>query len=156
MSKECGLSRDAFIDTSVDILRSSGARVTKTRLAVLRILSETKKPQNARELFELVSKSKNVGKIDQVTVYRILETFEEFGLIHRVFPSGGYLPCFHQHCGDSLHILIRCSSCENISELDVPEETISPMLWYLKGEHGFSPDSHLFQVNGTCSSCQRD
>lgn len=155
MSKKCDSGREAFVDSSVAILKSTGARITKTRLAILQILSEGQAPISARELFELVSAGKDAGKMDQVTVYRILETFKELGLVHRVFPSGRYLPCFHQHCSDSLHILIRCSSCEEISELDVPQETLAPMIWYLKGEHGFLPDDHLFQVNGVCSKCQK-
>lgn len=156
MPKKCDLNHQTFVETSLDVLRSLGARVTKTRSAVLQALSSTKKPLSARELFELVSKSKDAGKIDQVTVYRILETLEEFGLIHRVFPSGGYLPCFHQNCGDSLHILIRCSSCEDITELDVPQETLAPMLWHLKEKHGFLPNAHFFQINGLCSPCNNN
>lgn len=134
------------------MLRDGGARVTKPRTVVLKVLSQSRRPLSAREVFEAVSHTED--SIDQVTVYRVLETFLEIGMVHQVFPSGNYLPCFHSQCGQSMHVLVRCSSCESIEELDIPQETIAPMLWYLRREQGFEPDNHLFQVNGTCSSCQ--
>lgn len=152
MSSNCQKNSQAFVDSSVKVLKSGGVRVTKTRLAVLQVLSELDKPHSARELFEAVA---GCDKIDQVTVYRILEKFEKMELVHRVFPSGSYFPCFHQDCGPSPHILIRCSACEDISELNVPKETLAPMIWYLKKEQGFSPNPHLFQVDGVCSSCEK-
>ena len=153
MTKSSKACRQAFVDRCSETLRTSGARVTKTRLAVVRAMSEAKKPLSATKLYEVFSENKSLGKIDQVTIYRVLETLKELGLVHQVFPSGGYLPCFHQHCGDAMHVLVRCSSCEEVTELDVPQETLAPMFWYLNGEHGFSADEHLFQINGKCSSC---
>lgn len=153
MPKKQRNTQEKFVETCVAALRSSGGRVTKPRLAVVQAVSAAQTPLTAREVYESVAEDSELGTIDLVTVYRVLETFEELGLVHQVFPSGGYLPCFHSGCGSAMHILIRCSSCEDIEELDVPQETIAPMLWYLRGSHGFSPDEHLFQINGTCSSC---
>jgi len=154
MSKKCDLNPQAFVESCLGSLRSAGVRVTKTRLAVLEELSELDQPKTARELFELVAQGKSVKKIDQVTVYRILEKFESFGLVHRVFPSGGYLPCFHQDCGSSPHVLLRCSSCEEISEFDLPQDKLAPILKYLKRVHDFSPGPNPFQFNGVCSACE--
>jgi len=134
-------------------LRKSGARITKTRRAVIDALSDTAVPLSAREIYEKIEKAKASDRVDQVTVYRILEAFLERNLVHQVFPSGGYLPCFHHSCAEALHVLIRCSVCEKISELDIPQETLAPMIWFLKDEHGFMPDEHHFQLNGKCSNC---
>ncbi len=154
MAKNCDLNVNDYIDSSMRRLRSAGVRLTKARMAFLQELAEIKTPMTARELFDLVSRSKRVGSVDQVTVYRILEKFEEFGLVHRVSASGGYLPCFHQNCSDSSpHILIHCSTCDDTSELDVPQDTVAPMLWYLKGSHGFTISSEPLQLSGICAAC---
>ena len=154
MTKKCDLNSSDYVESSLHTLRSAGVRLTKARMAFLEELAEIKRPMRARELFDLVSKSKRVGRVDQVTVYRILDKFEEFGLVHRVSPSGGYLPCFHQNCSSSSpHILLHCSTCEKISELAIPEETLAPMLWYLKGSHGFTANSEPLQLSGVCSAC---
>lgn len=141
-----------FRNACLDALKDSGYRVTKSRLAIIQVLDEAKTPLTAREIFETVAEAE---KIDQVTVYRVLETFQALCLVHQVFPTGGYVACNHQTCNDKLHILLRCATCEKTSELDVPQETLAPMLWYLKGEHGFSITAHFFQINGTCSACSK-
>jgi len=156
MSKICELDSKAFVDHSVESLRSAGIRITSARLAILQELSELQQPKTARELFELMARRKRSEKVNQVTVYRIIEKFEEFGLVHRVLPSGGYLPCFHRDCGNSPHILIRCSACEDISELGLPQETLAPVLWYLKGKYQFFADSSPLQISGICSTCNEN
>jgi len=154
MSKTCGLDSRGFIENSSLKLRKAGVRLTKARLALLKELAELNKPITARELFDRLASRKNLNKVDLVTVYRTLEVFEEFQLVHRVSPSGAYLACFHQGCESSPHILIECSNCEEISELDLPEETLAPMLWYLSDVHGFSASSNPIQISGICTICR--
>ena len=128
--------------------------MTKPRVAVIRCVATSEVPLNAREIFEHVSADPDSSSVDQVSVYRILEALSELGLIHQVFPSGGYVPCLHSNCGSKLHVLIRCSSCNRINELDVPQETLAPFLYYLRNDQQFHPDEHVFQMNGTCAACR--
>lgn len=144
----------AYEKACTEALRASGARITKPRIAVIRCLADASNPLTARELFEQLKAQPDLQSVDQVSVYRILEALSELGLVHQVFPSGGYLPCLHQHCGAQLHVLTRCSNCEHIEELDVPQETLAPIVWFLKNNSGFQPDEHLFQMNGLCRRCQ--
>ena len=146
---------EAFLEACTKALRKSGARVTQPRIAVIRCLASSETPLSARDVFERIQGDKNAPSVDQVSVYRILDTLCELELLHQVFPSGGYLPCLHQECSSKLHVLIRCSECEFIEELDVPQETLAPMIWYLKDERGFYPDEHMFQLNGLCSKCKK-
>ena len=141
---------DNFVDVCTSALKGSVARITKPRLAVINCLANANGPLSAREIYEIISKNKDLGSIDQVSVYRILEAISKLELIHQVFPSGGYLACFHSAWESMLHVLIRCSSCEEIKELDVPQETVAPMIWYLKKEQSFHADEHVFQMNGLC------
>ena len=118
---------------------------------MIEILSDISSPMTAREVFEKSKASK--VKLDKVTVYRVLERFEDLGLIHQIFPSGGYVPCFHKDCSSSHHILMHCLVCENILEIDVPEDTIEPIAGHLKKEYKFTLDENHFQLNGVCGSC---
>lgn len=148
-------SVESFLTACKRALRETGARVTQPRISVIRCLAEAAEPLSAREVFERISRDREAANVDQVSVYRILEALSELGLIHQVFPSGGYLPCFHQNCSSTLHVLIRCTSCERVDELDVPQETLAPMVWYLRNEQDFYPDEHLFQMNGLCAACRQ-
>ena len=146
---------EAYERACVEALRKSGARVTKPRLAVIRCLARSDNPLSARELFEAIEQQDTQDSADQVSVYRILDALAGLGMVHQVFPSGGYLPCLHHACGAQLHVLIRCSKCEQIQELDVPQETLAPVIWYLKDNVGFEADTHVFQMNGLCKSCDK-
>jgi len=143
-----------FLDSCVSLLRKDGSRITQPRLLVINCLGRSDSPLTAREVHEIISKDKKASNIDQVSVYRILEALLKLELVHQVFPSGGYLACFHIKCGAAVHVLTRCSSCEQIEELDLPQEAIAPILRYLKTKQHFQPDSHLFQMNGLCSECR--
>lgn len=141
-----------FIESGIAALRADGARVTKSRKAVLEVLAAASTPITARELF---SKFEKDGlSIDQVTVYRILEAFEELDLIHRVYPSGGFLACFHQGCCRSLHLMTHCTSCEVTAETHVPENSMKGLVEFLSKELEFEIVGHVLQVNGLCSKCR--
>lgn len=142
-----------FINQSKNALRKKGFRITKARLAVLGTLADSTSPKSPRLLFEEISNNKEAPSIDQVSVYRILDTLLEIGLIHQVFPSGGYLPCFHQSCKNTNHVLLRCKYCETIEEIDIPEEILNPIFNHLKQKKNFTPDKHIFQMDGKCRNC---
>jgi len=142
-----------FEQSCIEALRKNGSRITQPRRLVIKCLGAAKKPLSAREVFETIGDEH--GSVDQVSVYRSLETLTELGLLHQVFPSGGYLACFHSNCQTTRHVLIRCSKCEMIRELDVPQDTVAPMLVYLEEQQEFFPDEHVFQMNGLCRSCKK-
>lgn len=148
-------SREDFTEACLQALRDQGCRITKPRRAIITCLAASDAaPLTARELFQAIAEDKSTSTVDQVSVYRTLEVLESLGLIHQVFPSGGYLACFHRECSPLLHLLIRCSACEEIRELDMPRDTLAPMLRYLERSEAFYPDDHHLQLNGLCQQCR--
>ncbi len=140
------------------ILRNSGAKVTKPRLAVINLLSTVSDSLSPREILEEINSTsgkKSNQIIDQVSVYRILDTFLKLGLVHQVFPTGGYIACTHLNCKAGLHILIHCTECQNTEEIDIPGDIFSPLKWYIEQHKKFIPKNHLFQIDGTCAHCQK-
>lgn len=141
-----------FTKACLDALRDGGGRVTGARLAIIECIANTKLPLTAKELYENLQ---DKTKVDQVSVYRTLETLLELDLIHQVFPSGGYIPCFHLSCEQSYHILTRCSQCNSIEEMHIPVDKVEPLINFLKSKKKFYPDTHLIQINGVCSDCKK-
>lgn len=133
------------------MLKENQLRVTQPRKLVIQCLKKQNNPLSARELMKEIE---DQFDIDQVTIYRILETFLEIGLIHQVFPSGGYLLCDHIKCQHGIHIMLHCKTCQNHKEIEIPKEVFAPLEWYLKQSHKFEPQHHLFQIDGRCDQCQ--
>lgn len=62
-----------------EILKNSNYKITKTRLSVLDVLNQEKKPVTADYVYKKIS-----NKINEATVYRILSSFEKNKIIRRV------------------------------------------------------------------------
>ena len=73
-------------------LREAGYRITMPRVQVIRALADTKIALSAYAIHEKIVGAMN-GKIDVVSVYRILATLHEVGLIHHTETTDGYFPC---------------------------------------------------------------
>ena len=142
---------DDFVETCATAFRDSGGRVTETRLSVVRCLSNSEVPLTAKEIFDRLEKK---IKIDQVSIYRILEAMLALGLVHQVFPGGGFVPCHHTSCDLTHHILTRCTACNAIEEIHVPVEKVEPLVTFLKSKKKFYPDEHYIQLNGLCEGCK--
>lgn len=142
-----------FIATSTAALRRAGFRLTKQRVAVLECISTAKKPLSAPEIYESLTKGSQGAPLDKVSVYRILETLLQLHLVHRVTANGSYIACTHQECASPNHIISRCTSCNEVKEVDVPTSVIAPLLNHLEKSSAFSPDTHLLQVDGVCDTC---
>ena len=111
------------------LLRSSQLRVTQPRLRVLG------------------------SEIDRVTLYRILGSFEEKGILHKVFDLNGtatYAICStecttHQH--DDQHVHFICSACNSVfclNEISLPKIELPA---------GFSLQSASVNAVGLCEKC---
>src|SRR5580698_1693066 len=80
-----------YEEHSLQELRSAGYRITMPRVQVIRALGDTKRALSAYAIHEKIINSG--GKIDVVSVYRILSTLQEVGLIHHIGVVDGYFPC---------------------------------------------------------------
>ena len=129
--------------------------MTQPRLAGIHCLNEAKLPLSAREVFENIRKDKRLQAIDQVSVYRILQSLLVHGLVHQVAPGGTFLACTHTTCSTIQHALICCRDCGSIHEIELPEKAIAPLLDHLKKAEGFQPFEHVFQLDGQCTNCLR-
>ncbi|WP_256014282.1 Fur family transcriptional regulator [Desertivirga xinjiangensis] len=130
------------------ILEKHDLKKTKPRISVLEILAERKSATSQPDLEQVLGKD-----VDRVTLYRVLKTFEEKGIIHKIIDLNGtanYAVCSsscteHQH--HDQHVHFNCRVCLQIYCLDsvhVPQ---------LQLPSGFTPDTVNHIVYGTCPGC---
>ena len=129
-----------------DKLNQRKIKPTAMRELVLKVLTEQK---NAINLSDLEHK---FDKVDRVTLYRTLKTFEENKLIHAIDDGTGsvkYALCLDScECNPAdLHVHFKCEKCNKtfcLNEVPVPE-IILPV--------GFSLNSINMVVKGKCPGC---
>lgn len=96
-----------------------------------------------------------MNDIDRVTLYRILNVFEEKGIIHKVFDLNGtanYAVCIsdcqeNHHHDEHLHF--NCTECKNVyclNELNLPRLTLPA---------GFEAQAFTLYASGLCPKCSK-
>lgn len=122
-------------------LREAGLRVTSVRLAILKMLTESRQAVNAQQVFDHAVAAAGKGKKpDRVTVYRTLNSLVEAGLAHRVDPGDRvfrFSLTDHEGCTAEHHVHEHphfvCDSCGTVEcmqgaevVLRTPSESAGP------------------------------
>jgi Fur family zinc uptake transcriptional regulator len=111
-----------YEDHSLEELRAAGYRITMPRVQVIRALGDTSTALSAYEIHEKILSSG--GKIDVVSVYRILSTLQEVGLIHHIGVVDGYFPCRMVDCDANRSEVVVFEDSGEVKELDLPQAMI--------------------------------
>lgn len=122
---------------------------TGPRLKVLSMMSSKNTATSQPDLESMMH------DVDRVTLYRILNVFEEKGIIHKVFDLNGtanYAICTsncqeHHHHDEHLHF--NCVLCKNVyclNELNLPEFNLPT---------GFKVDGFTLYATGLCPECSK-
>ena len=133
-----------------ELLRSNGLKATPHRLRVLNEITQKDAAISQPDL------EKKLGKeIDRVTLYRILASFEEKGLVHKIFDLNGTATyaicsesCSENHHHDQ-HVHFICSVCNSVyclAEISVPKVPLPP---------NFTLHSIAINAVGLCENCQK-
>ncbi|MDF2517140.1 MAG: Fur family transcriptional regulator [Sphingobacterium sp.] len=133
-----------------EILKRNSLKVTQPRLKVLEIISTKDSAISQPELEKLLGKD-----IDRVTLYRVLASFEEKGIIHKIFDLHGtatYAMCStncseHDHHDQHVHFICRvCNSVYCLDEITLPKVAIPA---------GFSLEAIAVNALGVCNHCKK-
>lgn len=136
---------NAFEELSIQRLRQKGYRITMPRVQVIRVLAQANTALSAYAIHErIVAMS---GRIDVVSVYRILATLLDAELIHHVGIVDGYLACRleREHPNHTEHIVDRTTKV--VKEVELPADAISSLEQQL-AEHNFVPTRIKVEVEG--------
>ncbi|MGY6563059.1 MAG: Fur family transcriptional regulator [Luteibaculaceae bacterium] len=126
------------------ILDAKQLKKTQSRIAVLSQFATTKTALSHKDVED------NLGELfDRVTIYRILKTFEEHGIIH-VIPTEGSnkYALSKSESENKQHLHFFCNSCKevvclhgvNINSISIPSN--------------FSLESLVINASGICGKCQ--
>lgn len=134
-------------------LKSSDYKLTPRREFVLRVLLENKdKHLSAEEVYNLVKlKAPDVGL---ATVYRTLELFSEFDIIHSINFGDGRKRYEFGEAGSEghHHHHLICTSCGKIMEVD--EDLLGDLEKRVSKEKDFLVTNHQLKIFGLCCDCK--
>ncbi|QEC52476.1 Fur family ferric uptake transcriptional regulator [Anseongella ginsenosidimutans] len=133
-----------------ELLEKHHLKKTGQRLDVLNVLFSKKEATSQPTLESLLGQH-----INRVTLYRILKTFEEKGIIHRIIDLNGtanYAPCSsacteHEHHDEHIHF--NCTACNKLyclNDIHIPGFTMPA---------GFKPEMINMVISGTCRNCNK-
>lgn len=135
------------MNTSSELLRRAGLRVTETRLAVLAAL-EKAPHANADQVRELVGAV--LGKIAGQTIYDTLNTLTEKGILNRVEPAGARAR-YEIDKGDNHHHMV-CRRCGKM--VDIPCAAGYAPCLQAHPDRGFEVERVEVIYWGLCPDCQ--
>lgn len=146
------LEGPAYVEHGARFFREGGGRITKTRLAILKCLSEASRPIGPTDMVAWIQ-GESATDVDLATVYRTLESLEKNGLVHRVGTDGHFVACGHAACDSRLHLLTRCRLCGQTNEIDLPAEVMGAIAQLVTEKTRFRIEENLLQLSGCCEEC---
>ena len=132
-----------------ELLKKNRLSITDSRLLVLSLFYK-----QTGALAHADIEKKAGSKIDRVTIYRTLQTFEEKGIVHTIPSSDNivkYALCKEQctlghHHDNHVHFVCdKCSATFCLDDVLVPEVRLP---------RGFVPTQSNMVVNGICNACR--
>jgi len=134
-------------------LRAGEYKLTPRREHVLKVLLENKdKHLSAEDVYNLVKlKAPDIGI---ATVYRTLELFLDFDIIHSIDFGDG---CKRYEFGNSeegeqhRHHHLICNKCGRI--IEVNEDLLEDLEKRVSREHDFTVTDHQLKIFGLCRNC---
>ena len=132
--------------TAEDQLRAVGLRVTKPRLAVLRVL-ESRPHSDTATIIDAIRAE--LATVSHQAVYDCLEVLTETGLVRRLQPAGSP-GRYELRRGDNHHHIV-CRSCGAVD--DVPCATGSAPCLDASVDHGFTIAEAEVTYWGICPNC---
>jgi len=130
-------------------LRNAGLAKTTQRMAVLEKLIDAAGPLNVHDI---LAETRGKLKINRVTIYRILASFREGGIIREIEAGSGTtyyeMACLH----NPIHPHFHCRQCGSLTCM--PPLTLSQAWDWLTRPSDFSVESINVHITGICGPCR--
>ena len=144
------VASESFEEMALQVLRTTGLRITMPRVQVIRALGESNRTLTAYSIHERIHETG--GMIDVVSVYRILSMLQSAGLVHHIGIVDGYIPCriVGDHDNECEHMV--CSKCGCVTELPLSPVAHEAATSQAQAA-GFLPASIKVEMLGICRHC---
>jgi Fur family ferric uptake transcriptional regulator len=142
------MKHTSLVTKAEQLIRESGDRSTPSRVRVFSLLLAKKSPVTHHQIEADLDRS---GKIDRVTLYRVLDWLTEKGLVHKVV-SDDRVWRFRINQSDTAshqHAHFKCTQCAKVICLeDVHADIGTPVL-----PAGYHRTETELTVKGICAEC---
>lgn len=145
-------SAQEYEERCIEVLRKNGYRITMPRIQVIRSLADSEVALSAYGVHKKIVNAG--GRIDVVSVYRILSTLMENGLIHHIGILDGYIACtmMDSHKVDIAHLIDRDRGV--VKEVEIDERSVIAIRKLLAGMD-FEPESIKMEITGRFVKAKR-
>ena len=141
----------AYEEHSLRELRAAGYRITMPRVQGIRALADTNKALSAYAIHEKIIGGG--GKIDVVSVYRILSTLQEVGLIHHIGVVDSCSCRMGDGHGKRSEVIVDENSGD-VMELKLPSEVVDSIEQQAK-QVGFEIATVKVEITGSIQTKSR-
>lgn len=132
--------------TFEEILRKKLLRLTAERKALYRYLSGLEEPIGIKQIVSSLA-----DDMDQATVYRNIELFEDIGVISKIYTGWKYRVELSERFRPHHHHM-TCTNCSKIIPITLGEK-MEEAIKSFGTKHGFKIKSHEVELRGLCSRC---
>lgn len=139
-------------EENIQLLKKVGLKVTEPRLTILELMQTTREEMqhfSAEDIYKLLLERKS--EIGLATVYRVLNQFEEVGILtrHNFDANKAVYELNFNHEHD--HII--CMDCGKVFEFKDPD--IERRQREISEQHGIQLANHSLYLYGNCSNIQK-
>ena len=139
----------SFTEHAVDVLRQRGFKVTGPRKQVIEAIG---KAEGAMSPYDIAKMMEEGGqRLDQVTIYRVINLLCSLNLVHRVFSQGGYVRCDLLE-EEGCHRFLVCRGCGSLQEFR--DEALCRQESKAARKLGFHSEHHVVESSGLCKDCR--
>ncbi len=144
------IAKTPYEDRAVERLRATGHRITTPRLIVIRVLSRATRALSAADIHrEILAQN---FRVDMVSVYRVLGTLAEIGLVHHVGLVDAYRACTSEDFHDENQEHLVCSECGGVTEIPFSPDLLAAANNQLRSV-SFKPSLIKLEIRGICENC---
>jgi Fur family peroxide stress response transcriptional regulator len=131
-----------------EICRQKGLPVTMQRRVILETILQRDDHPTADQIYDAVQEQ--IPQLSRTTVYRVLDTFLELGVIRRVHHTGA-MARFDGMIRRHHHLV--CTHCNKIIDFD--DESLDQLPLPKRKLQGFEVKDFSVQFSGVCADCRK-
>ncbi|REL25312.1 transcriptional regulator Zur [Thalassotalea euphylliae] len=143
------MNLDDLISQAQQVCEKRGARLTRARADVLKLLAQHDGAVGAYDLLAQLQKTDESAK--PATIYRALDFLSKQGFVHKIESINAFVMCHHiSDCNHPVQLLI-CDECGHVEEIQ--SSNLDLALRAMADASGFTISHQIVEAHGRCQRC---
>lgn len=136
---------------TTDLLRSKSLKVTPQRIAILKLLMNTKSHPTAEVIYKTLESTNPTMSL--ATVYKTLDSFNEAELIQVLSIDGESL---HYDFNTAFHPHLICKECHSVTDVDFDiSDEMNALVNKINAYTNYGIDKEQLFFYGICDECKK-